>query len=312
MLQTIDVGVVVLDRNYCIQIWNSFMENHSGLRPENVRGENIFDFFPEIPKEWFKHKIDSVFMLENRAFSTWEQRPYIFRFKNYRPITGIEEFMYQNITMIPLNSLDGTVNFISIIIYDVTDIALSKKELKAANTQLVHQSRTDQLTQLNNRGYWEECLVKELGRYQRYQNQCSLVLFDLDHFKNINDNYGHNVGDEVLKTVSRILKENIRGTDIAGRYGGEEFGVILLGTDAENAMVFAERFRKSIEKHKIQSRGETFNVTASLGIAEFTEDLKSHVELIERADQALYASKHSGRNRSMTYTEYIEKIAKEN
>ena len=89
ILQTIDVGLIVLDRDYRVELWNSFVENHSGLSPENVRGINLFEIFSEIPEQWFKHKTESVFLLENRAFITWEQRPYIFRFKSYRPITGI-------------------------------------------------------------------------------------------------------------------------------------------------------------------------------------------------------------------------------
>lgn len=306
MLQTMDVGIVVLDRNYSIQVWNGFMENHSGLRPENVRDKNLFDFFPEIPKEWFKHKLDSVFMLHNRAFSTWEQRPYVFKFKNYRPITGVEEFMYQNITMIPLTSLDGSINFVSIIIHDVTDIASSKKELKSANEQLAYQSKTDHLTKLNNRGFWEESLISEFKRFKRYKEKSSLILCDIDHFKAVNDTYGHKVGDDVLRLVSQTLMNNVRDTDIAGRYGGEEFGIILLGNDAENAMVFAERFRKSIEAKITQHGGKNISVTISLGIAEFDNAIQSHVELIERADKALYESKHAGRNRSTIYSECLQ------
>lgn len=305
MLQTMDVGIVVLDRNYHIQVWNGFMENHSGLRPENVRDKNIFDFFPEIPKQWFTHKLDSVFLLHNRAFSTWEQRPYIFKFKNYRPITGIEEFMYQNITMIPLTSLDGSTNYISIIVHDVTDIALSKKELKSANEQLAYQSRTDHLTKLNNRGFWEESLIAEFKRFKRYKEKSSLILCDIDYFKAVNDTYGHKVGDDVLRLVSKTLMDNVRDTDTAGRYGGEEFGIILLGNDAKGAMLFAERFRKSIELKKTQHGGKTISVTISLGIAEFDDIIQSHVELMERADKALYESKKAGRNRSTIYSERL-------
>ena len=108
LLQSIDVGVIVLDRDYKVQVWNSFMENHSGIRPEKIRGNNLFKCFSEIPADWFKRKTESVFLLHNHSFSTWENRPYLFKFKNYRPITSIEEFMYQNITIIPLTSLDSS------------------------------------------------------------------------------------------------------------------------------------------------------------------------------------------------------------
>lgn len=303
LMQAIDVGVIVLDRDYSIQVWNSFMENHSGIRPEKVRGKCIFDFFSEIPEEWFKHKVESVLMLQNRAFSTWEQRPYIFRFKNYRPITGMAEFMYQNITMVPLTSIDGSIRYICIIIYDVTDIALGKKELKLANAQLEHQSRVDPLTLLNNRGYWEECMIREYKRYRRYHGRCSLVIFDIDFFKKVNDTYGHQVGDEVLRVVSQIVVKNTRETDIAGRYGGEEFTVILPDNDAQGALVFAERFRKNVEATTITADDRKINVTISLGITEFSNDVQSYTELIEQADRALYASKEAGRNRTTLFTD---------
>jgi len=302
LLQAIDVGVIVIDQEYKVQIWNSFMENHSGLRPDKIRGNNLLDFFPEVPKEWFKHKVDSVFMLHNRAFSTWEQRPYVFRFKNYRPITGLEEFMYQNLTMIPLSSADGSTKYICIVVYDVTDVALSKKELKEANNLLMEQSQTDQLTELNNRGYWEKCLIHEYNRYLRYGDRCSLAMFDIDHFKKVNDTYGHQVGDKVLKAVAKTLMANIRGTDIAGRYGGEEFAVILSGSNSKNSTVFADRFRKSIENLVIPNGNGEIRVTVSIGVTEFSDDVDDYKELIERADQALYQSKRAGRNMITIYT----------
>jgi diguanylate cyclase len=301
MLQSIDVGIVILDRKYKVEVWNDFIENHSGLRSRDAKGKNIFDLFPEIEKEWFKHKAESVFMLESRAFSTWEQRPYVFRFKNYRPITGIEEFMYQNMTITPITSLNASIDHICIMIYDVTDIATQRKELTVANAKLESMSRIDQLTQLNNRGYWEGCLKQEFERYQRYKNKCSLAMFDIDHFKSINDTYGHHVGDDVLRSVANIIKETIRTTDVAGRYGGEEFAIILLNNDADNALQFSERLRKNIEANVISTGGHNISVTISIGIAEFGEEMHDHISMIKCADKAMYQSKESGRNRTMVY-----------
>lgn len=303
LLQAIDAGVIVIDREYKVQIWNSFMENHSGLRPDTVRGKNLFEFFPEIPVDWFKHKVDSVFMLHNRAFSTWEQRPYVFRFKNYRPITGLEEFMYQNLSMIPLSSVDGSTRYICIVVYDVTDVALSKKELKSANIRLREQSQIDQLTGLNNRGYWEKCLVHEYNRHLRYGDKCSLAMLDIDHFKKVNDTYGHQFGDKVLRIIAKTLTDNIRGTDIAGRYGGEEFGVILTGSNNKTSKIFAERFRKSVEALSISTGGREVRITVSIGLTEFNNNVDNYKELIEKADQALYESKRSGRNRITIYSD---------
>jgi diguanylate cyclase (GGDEF)-like protein len=306
MLQNIDVGLVVLDRAYHIQIWNSFMENHSGMTPGYVIGKNIFKLFDDVPEEWFKRKLETVFLLKNRAFTIWEQRSYLFRFKNYRPITSTAEIMYQNSTLIPLLSVDGEVNHVGIIIYDVTSVAINSQRLKQANRQLEHMSRTDRLTQLLNRGYWEECLKQEFSRIQRTGIVSSLVIFDIDHFKKINDSYGHQAGDDVIRLTAKKLMDTQRSTDISGRYGGEEFVIILINTGQDGALFFAERLRKQIEIHIIEYGQNTINYTISLGIAEFKNDLKDYNEWLERADHALYKAKNSGRNRSVIYKSILK------
>ena len=302
MIQTMDVGLVVLNRDYSICVWNGFMANHSGRAPHDVIGKQLFDMFDDIPEKWFRHKAESVFQLKNRAFTTWEQRPWLFKFKNYRPITGTAEFMYQNITLIPLLSVDGSVNQIGIIIYDVTDMAVGKVQLEKANSQLESLSRTDRLTELNNRGYWEECLVAEFQRVHRTKAPCTLVMFDIDHFKKVNDTYGHQAGDEVIRVTARLLRECKRTTDIAGRYGGEEFGVILIDTGAEGALVFTERLREKIAGHPVVHEDRSISFTISLGIAECVEGVADHKQWIEHSDQALYEAKESGRNRSVVYS----------
>jgi diguanylate cyclase len=301
MLQSIDVGLIVLDRNYQVQVWNSFMANHSGKSGASVIGHNIFGVFAEIPEEWFKRKAESVFLLKNRSFTTWEQRPYLFRFKNYRPITGSAEYMYQNITFIPLVSSDGEAKHIGVIIYDVTDIAVSKTELEQANNLLETLSRTDRLTVLYNRGYWEECLAKEFLRSKRTGYSSSLIMFDIDHFKAVNDSYGHQAGDEVIRRTAETIRKCIRTTDIPGRYGGEEFGIVLIDTDAAGAHYLAERLRTAIEGQTVTTEEHSINFTISLGISELTPDIDDYKQWIEYSDQALYEAKHGGRNQSVIY-----------
>jgi diguanylate cyclase (GGDEF)-like protein len=301
MFQSIDVGVIVLDRQYRVQVWNSFMANHSGKRSTEVLGNNIFSSFKDLPEDWFKRKAESVFMLKSRAFSTWEQRPYLFKFKNYRPITGPAEYMYQNITYIPLGSASGEVNHVGVIIYDVTDIAVNKNELEAANNTLQTLSRTDRLTQLFNRGYWEDCLIQEFRRYQRTEQPCTLIMFDIDHFKKVNDTYGHQAGDEVIRQTANSIREKVRTTDIPGRYGGEEFGILLINTKAEGALYLAERLRKHVESLTVKHDDMEIRYTISLGIAELQPGITDHKQWIESADQALYNAKESGRNRAIIY-----------
>jgi len=121
ILGAIDVGIVVVNRDYDIQIWNEFMENHSGKRPSQVRGKNVFEIAPEIDAKWLQRKMAPVWELGHRGFITWQQRPYVFRFRNYRPVTGHSQWMYQNVTLLPLPSPRCEIDDVCLIIYDVSE-----------------------------------------------------------------------------------------------------------------------------------------------------------------------------------------------
>jgi len=122
------------------------------------------------------------------------------------------------------------------------------------------------------------------------------LMVDIDHFKRVNDTYGHAAGDVVIKQVAVAVKKNLRSTDIAGRYGGEEFAVLLVDTSADQALFFAERLRKNVEAMQIEFNQQLLNVTVSIGLGDFQADLQQYRDWIERADKALYQSKAGGRN----------------
>jgi diguanylate cyclase len=301
ILHNIDVGLVVVDLNMHIRLWNGFMQNHSAKAPEAVLNQNIFDIFPELPEAWFRRKIETVAVLQTAAFTTWEQRPYLFHFKNYRPVTGSAKFMYQNCTMLPLTNAQGEVNHVCVIIYDVTEVAIHREQLQQANEQLQHINRTDGLTGLLNRKAWEQSLRQEFKRYQRYHRASSLIMLDIDHFKDINDTYGHPAGDEVIRRTAAALVSSLRDSDVAGRYGGEEFAVILVDTDATGAEIVAERLRTSVEASSVAYEEHVINYTISLGIAELTPKITDPTMWIDTADRGLYNAKRAGRNRSSIY-----------
>lgn len=301
ILQTIDIGLVVIDNEYQITTWNAFMENHSGKQASTVKNQSLFAVFPELPEQWFRQKTDTVRLLNIRTFTTWEQRPYLVRFRNYHPITSTAEFMYQNSMLYPIADTRGQVTHIALVIFDVTDVATSKIALQEANAELERLSRTDGLSQLFNRSFWEECLHRELVRSRRHQHPVSLILLDVDFFKRVNDTYGHVAGDDVIRFIGRQLRLNIRETDIGARYGGEEFAIILPETTAEDALVFAERLRQLVEEATQTHDEHTFNITISLGIAQLSEEMGTEQNWIEAADQALYFSKDNGRNRTTVY-----------
>ncbi len=298
MLQTVDVGLVVLDADNKILLWNSFMESHSGIRSSQAVGQNLKQLFPQLPHAWLQRKLDAVFKLGSPAYSTWEQRARLFEFTSYRPLTSATHLMYQNLTWMPLKGIDNTTSQVCLLVYDVTENALSKLQLEQANAELAQLSRTDRLTGLYNRGYWEECLKQEFLRQQRSAEPASLIIFDIDHFKKVNDTYGHTLGDEAIRQVAQQLKSTARITDLAGRYGGEEFVLLLPSTSAEGAYEVAERLRKAIEAAVIQQGDLQLKITVSLGVSSYQSSFDSARDWLEAADQALYRAKNSGRNRS--------------
>lgn len=302
MLQSVDVGLIVLDKSATIQLWNSFLENHSGITSTEARNSNIFKLFPDLDEIWLRHHLQSVHLLHTRAYSNWEHRPYLLKFSSYRPITSGAPHMYQNITLMPLLSVDGEVNHTCILIYDVTDTAISQQALHQSNRELERLSQIDGLTGLFNRSTWEGHLQREYKRCRRSGHQASLVMFDIDHFKNVNDIYGHQAGDEAIRRLATTLKYEVRETDIAGRYGGEEFSVLLIDTPLDNAMVFCERLRKSVEAITIVWDKQEIRFTISLGIASLSKEHSSGLAGLKEADEALYYSKEHGRNRTTRYT----------
>jgi diguanylate cyclase (GGDEF)-like protein len=171
-------------------------------------------------------------------------------------------------------------------------------ELRDANSRLKELVSRDGLTGLYNHRYFQEIFGKELARALRYQSSVSLILFDIDYFKQVNDNYGHPVGDLVLMNIARVVEGAVRPSDIVARYGGEEFAIILPETNETGMKVFAERLRRSIEGIATIADGTQVNVTISAGGATFLSD-KPHVTkqmMIDAADRALYKSKRNGRN----------------
>lgn len=177
-----------------------------------------------------------------------------------------------------------------------------EKSLRAANHRILTLSNTDALTATFNRRYFMERLPQELGRSARYGRPLSIVLCDLDHFKNVNDTHGHQAGDEVLKSFGKLLTSSVRdGSDWVARYGGEEFLIVLPETSAPNAMTFAERLRATIAAHPFQIPTGTLRLSASFGVAGFdSNQVRRDItvdQLIGFADVGLYHSKELGRNR---------------
>jgi diguanylate cyclase (GGDEF)-like protein len=167
---------------------------------------------------------------------------------------------------------------------------------------------TDALTGIFVRGHFMDRAREELARSKRHGLSCTLLMADLDLFKQKNDTFGHLVGDVVLRDVARLLQRNLRDVDLIARFGGEEFILLLIETSAEQAMPVAQRLRQLVEIHPIRAYDELLTQTISIGAAGFPQHAQTLEQLIERADEALYAAKGAGRNRVVLYSEKLTSV----
>jgi len=176
-------------------------------------------------------------------------------------------------------------------------------ELQEKNSMLEELAKKDGLTNLFNHRHFQERIAEEFYRSKRYSLPLCCALIDIDHFKTVNDNYGHQAGDVILNSLGGLFEENKRDIDSAARYGGEEFALILPHTDKECSRAMCERLCHIIQEETFLVSSKTINITVSIGIAAYPDvSVETHSELIKCADEALYAAKKSGRNRVVVYS----------
>jgi diguanylate cyclase (GGDEF)-like protein len=287
--------VLILDLDCNIVKWNRFLQINTNKSPDEVIGQSIFTIFPELPKVWFKRKVTGVHALNTPMYCSWEQRHHIFELPHTRPFTTDSHFMAQNCTFLPIQE-QGKVSHVCLLVEDVTDICYYQGMLRKTLAELEVSNTIDGLTQIFNRKYWQESLVKEFLRARRYTSDLCLIMLDLDHFKALNDNYGHQGGDMVLVEFAKIVKPLLRDSDIFGRYGGEEFAIILPETDMKGAKDVAERIRLAIFKAVFHYKEQAIRISTSVGVAMLKRESERYEELIHDADVAMYQAKSSGRN----------------
>ncbi len=268
LLNNIRIAIIVTDNNSHIVLANPIAEEF--FAKGEIIGKRLVDLVDSLPE--LKSELISVYTANKNL-------PAVFY--------GERGASMYKITMLDLENESPHSNIICLL-EDVTDW---------------HQRvNTDGLTGLWNQRYFKEHLGKEINKNQRYKTPLSLIMMDVDHFKSFNDTYGHQTGDIVLKSIAKVLQDNVRNTDIPARYGGEEFAVILPMTDEAGALIFAERVRKQIERLNIMDiNGKPVRqVTSSLGIGFYSAGSVS--DFIENADEALYSCKDNGRNCVIKYS----------
>lgn len=291
----LDIGIVILDSDLMVYKWNRWMELHSGISSEQIVGRSLFDFFPQLNNPRFMKSCKCVLGLGNLYFFSQKLHRYLFPFKPVSAINSRFEYMQQYCNMGPLRNENNSIDHIYITVRDVTEMAIYEQKL-------IEMNMKDGLTGIYNRRYFEGRIKEEFDRNKRYGQSFSLCMFDLDHFKRVNDTCGHLYGDSVLQSVAEIITAAIRTSDILVRYGGEEFCLMLPETGLENAAATAERCRAAIQGYAFMYQNERLRITISLGVAELTDKVVSPESLIEKADQALYEAKRAGRNRVVMAT----------
>ena len=298
VVERVGFGIFVVDRDMNVLMWNRFMQDHSGVPADDVIGRPIFERFPDLPRAWLTRKVESVFQLGSFAFSSWEQRPYLFQFDHDRPITGGVDYMQQDCTFMPLMR-GRDVIAVCVTLSDVTHVSVMQREREEAVARLREFADRDGLTGIANRRYFEARLADEFQRWQRYGGELSMLLFDLDHFKRINDEFGHMAGDTVLRSMAQRVSGVVRKQDVFGRFGGEEFALLLPCTPLDDALYVAEKIRCTIADEPVEVQGVIVPVTASVGAATARTGAPDYEGMINEADAALYTAKRQGRNRSV-------------
>jgi diguanylate cyclase (GGDEF)-like protein/PAS domain S-box-containing protein len=271
-----------------VTIWNRAAEEYTGVKAEDILGKGEYEY--SIPFYGVRRPV-----LIDLVLSPSEEIKKLYpKVKREDGFVSGEGFnlsakrgkAYMLGTAAPLYDADGNVAGAIESVRDIT-------ERKRAEEKLLALSERDHLTRIYNRRKFLELLKSEMGRANRYNRPLSLIIFDLDHFKKVNDTYGHDIGDHVLAATVDIVSKITRSADVFARYGGEEFVILSPETNVEGALVLAEKVRAAVEQHHYRTDG---TITISAGISQLTSEDSSDT-FIKKADEALYAAKNGGRNR---------------
>lgn len=276
------VGIVIMEEGV-FSYSNAKFDEMFGYSADDIRGLGILDIVAEHDRPLVAESV------RKRLSGEVTRVDYVFR--------GLRKNGVEFDVEVHTNAMEigGKLALISLLM-DVTERTRAEREVQALHDELREQSTHDALTGLYNRRYLEKTLGRELIVAERHGHPVSVIMGDLDHFKAVNDGYGHLGGDEVLRVFGELMKRHARGSDIYCRYGGEEFLLVLPQMAQDSAMERAEQLRSAMAAAPVPYGAEMIAVTASFGVATFPRDGRTGDELIAAADRALYAAKAAGRN----------------
>ena len=296
------VATLVLDTSHRIILWNRACEVLTGIPAAQVLGtsEQWRPFYPNVRPIMadlilFGEKTQQMEHLYAGKFRPSAVIPGAYEAEDFFPALG-DGGRWLFFTAAPVYDEHGELIAAIETLQDVTARKIAEEKLRQSEERFREMSVTDALTGLFNSRCFHERLAHELERAKRYQQIFSLIVMDIDHFKRVNDEFGHQGGDNALRQLAQVILRSIRASDAAFRYGGEEFAVFLPGTDLSGASVIAERIRVAFASTPVEPlEGIQHPCTVSLGVAQYQDGDSVHT-LFRRADEAAYQAKHLGRN----------------
>lgn len=296
ILDIIENGIFITDSQLTIRFWNSWLVINTGIEKETAEGAKLDELFPGTSFKLLKRKVKISLKLKSSSFTNSSIDKYVIPIELKKITKSRFKHMRQDVVVTPL-----TEDEVSIIIYDTSALLEAESIINDQLEVVQKQATTDPLTGFNNRKMFNDILASESARAVRHNKPFSLIIFDIDSFKMVNDTYGHMVGDEVLRGISTVAAQSIRESDTFARWGGEEFIILLPENGLEGAAIVAEKVRAAIAACDC---GEPGYKTCSFGVAEFSaeEDTNS---LINNADKALYFAKNNGKNQVVIYKDDV-------
>ncbi|MBU0674222.1 MAG: diguanylate cyclase [Proteobacteria bacterium] len=306
ILNHLSIGAIILDRDLKVIFWNRWITEHSMVNFEDVLGQKIKEIFPKLAPKGFLKKAREVIKSGKPAFFNNKLHRNMFPFMSVRSYLNRHlEPMEQTIILSPMKNDNGVTDSILISIFDISDWVIYQNDLLKSKAELEKLSRTDDLTQVPNRRNILNKLFEEMITHKRKKRPLSMAVIDIDHFKKFNDTFGHQCGDNILHEMAQFISGRLRDYDILGRYGGEEFLLILPETTGEQAFQVCDRLRQTLAEKVFTYDDRRLTITISIGVSCMNAgEVIAMDELFKEADRCLFIAKDDGRNKTVIKSEY--------
>jgi len=290
ILDSMDSGFIIVDKDLNIKFWNKWLQIQTGKFAKEVEGKKLDELFPIENSTSIKRKIKTVLAMKSTVFYNAHSAKPLIEISRPHITNSVFDIMKQKVTISLYNSHEGLV---CINIVDETLLHEANYRLEQNVKSLEQISSIDGLTKIFNRSKFHERINHEIKISERYNIELGLIFFDIDHFKKINDKYGHQIGDDVLVQIASIISSYIRDVDTFARWGGEEFVILLPGSSAQSTYKLAEKCRLLMLSTEFTDK--KINVTSSFGVSNYISG-ETVNKLFLRVDKALYQAKANGRN----------------